>query len=168
MTKNKDLILGIDPGLNITGWGLIEKKGNFDNYLAHGFIKTDKKKELGFRLNTIYEKLLEITKKYSPSSIAIEKIFSNKNPESTLKLGMSRAIVFLIAARESSEIFEYSPNTVKKNLVGYGHADKNQIINMIKRVFPNINIDNEDSADALAVAICHSMQMQSKIRVFSK
>ena len=81
---------------------------------------------------------------------------------------MSRAIVFLIAARESSEIFEYSPNTVKKNLVGYGHADKNQIINMIKRVFPNINIDNEDSADALAVAICHSMQMQSKIRVFSK
>ncbi len=147
---------------------MIEKKGNFDNYLAHGFIKTDKKKELGFRLNTIYEKLLEITKKYSPSSIAIEKIFSNKNPESTLKLGMSRAIVFLIAARESSEIFEYSPNTVKKNLVGYGHADKNQIINMIKRVFPNINIDNEDSADALAVAICHSMQMQSKIRVFSK
>ena len=84
-----------------------------------------------------------------------------------MKLGKARAMVFLVAARRELEIFEYAPNTVKKNLVGYGHATKLQIIEMIQRFFPEIIIDNEDSADALAVAICHSMQVQSKIRLIS-
>ena len=104
-----------------------------------------------------------MVEKYSPSSIAIEKIFANKNPESTLKLGKARAMIFLVAAKQNVEIFEYSPNTIKKNLVGYGHATKFQMKKMIERIFSNLKIENEDSADALAVAICHSMQKQSKI-----
>tara|TARA_B100000029_G_scaffold515613_1_gene623525 strand:+ start:410 stop:910 length:501 start_codon:yes stop_codon:yes gene_type:complete len=165
--SRNNLILGIDPGLNITGWGVIEKKKNTDVYVSHGFIRSNKKENLGLRLNQIYEGILEKIIKYSPGSIAIEKIFANKNPESTLKLGKARAMVFLVAARRELEIFEYAPNTVKKNLVGYGHATKLQIIEMIQRFFPEIIIDNEDSADALAVAICHSMQVQSKIRLIS-
>ena len=166
MSKN-NLILGVDPGLNITGWGLVEKNKNKDIYIAHGSIKSDKKEDLGFRLNRIYEEISQKVEIYSPNSIAIEKIFANKNPDSTLKLGKARAMIFLVAARKNIGIFEYSPNTIKKNLVGYGHASKKQIIAMIKRFFPEITIDDEDSADALAVAICHSMQIESKIRLFS-
>ena len=166
MSKN-NLILGVDPGLNVTGWGIVEKNKNKDIYVSHGFIKSDRKEDLGLRLNRIFEEILKKIEQYSPGSIAIEKIFANKNPESTLKLGKARAMVFLAAARKKLEIYEYAPNTIKKNLVGYGHASKGQIIEMIKRFFPAIIIDNEDSADALAVAICHSMQIQSKIRLIS-
>ena len=148
LSKN-NLILGVDPGLNITGWGLVEKKKNKDIYIAHGSIKSDKKEDLGFRLNRIYEEISQKVEIYSPNSIAIEKIFANKNPDSTLKLGKARAMIFLVAAKKEHRNFEYSPNTIKKNLVGYGHASKKQIIDMIKRFFPEITIDDEDSADAL-------------------
>ena len=122
---------------------------------------------MGQRLNQIFEEINDQLRIFNPNSMAIEKIFANKNPESTLKLGKARAMIFLAAAREKLEIFEYSPNTIKKNLVGYGHANKIQILQMIKRIFPNILINNEDAGDALAVAICHSMQLQSKIRHYS-
>ena len=100
-----------------------------------------------------------------PEEISVEKIFSNSNPVSTLKLGKARGIVFLVAARKKIKISEYAPNTVKKNLVGYGHADKGQILKMIERIYPGIKIDDADSADALAVAICHAMQTKSKLLI---
>ncbi len=155
--------MGVDPGLNNTGWGLIESLPNKEIYLSHGIIKTNNKDDLGSRLNLIYNKLFQLTDTYKPQYIAVEKIFSNTNPESTLKLGKARGMVFLVAAQKNINLSEYSPNTVKKNLVGYGHANKFQIIEMIKRIYPEIQIDNDDSADALAVATCHSMQSQSKI-----
>ena len=162
----KNLIIGFDPGLNNTGWGIIENLSNSEKYVNHGLISTKKDIPLGQRLNMIYEGVSELFSKYSPESIAVEKIFSNKNPQSTLKLGKARAIIFLVAARFKVEIFEYSPNTVKKNLVGYGHAEKTQIIKMIERFFPGLKALHHDSADALAVAICHSMQKKSKINLF--
>ncbi len=162
--KNKNYILGIDPGLNNTGWGVVESINNKEIYISHGVIKTESKNILGERLNFIYDNLSNLFKKFKPCHVAVEKIFSNKNPDSTLKLGKARGIVFLVAAKKNVNISEYSPNTVKKNLVGYGHASKLQIIEMISRIYPGIDIgNNDDSADALAVATCHSMQSQSKI-----
>ena len=163
----KNLIIGFDPGLNNTGWGIIENLSNSEKYVNHGLISTKKDSPIGQRLNMIYEGVSELISKYSPESIAVEKIFSNRNPQSTLKLGKARAIIFLVAARFKVEIFEYSPNTVKKNLVGYGHAEKQQMIEMIKRFFPDLKTIDHNAADALAVAICHSMHMQSKINFLS-
>jgi len=162
----KNLIIGFDPGLNNTGWGVVENLSNTEKYINHGLISTKKDTPIGQRLNMIYEGVSELFSTYSPGSVAVEKIFSNKNPQSTLKLGKARAIIFLVAARFNVDIFEYSPNTVKKNLVGYGHAEKTQIIKMIERFFPGLESLNHDSADALAVAICHSMQKKSKINLF--
>ena len=162
-----NLILGFDPGLNTTGWGVIINQGNNDVYVDHGTIITDSKNCLGSRLNLIYEEACNVLKKHSPKSIAVEKIFANKNPESTLKLGKARAIIFLVAARFKIDIFEYSPNTVKKNIVGYGHAQKNQVIDMVKRFFPVLTSLDHNSADALAVAICHSMHQKSKIKILN-
>ena len=163
MTEENNLIMGVDPGLNKTGWGVIRNLNSFDEYIDHGVIVTRKKDNLGQRLNKIYEGLLKIAKKFSPGNIAIEKIFSNTNPETTIKLGKARGIVFLVAARNEIDIFEYAPNTIKKNLVGYGHANKYQMVKMLSRIYPDIKVDSDDAADALAVAICHSMQKNSKI-----
>lgn len=163
MINKKNLIIGFDPGLINTGWGVLEKNDKLETYIDHGCITTSKKDHLGERLNIIYKESLKLLMKYSPSSIAVEKIFANKNPESTMKLGKARAIIFLVAAKENIDIFEYSPNTVKKNLVGYGHATKLQIVKMIERIFPHLKIEDDNAADALAVAICHSMQEKSKI-----
>ena len=143
--------------------GCFRKNNKSENYVDHGCISTSKNDKLGVRLNVIYRESLNLLRKYSPNSIAVEKIFANKNPESTMKLGKARAIIFLVAAKENIDIFEYSPNTVKKNLVGYGHATKLQIVKMIERVFPNLKVEDENSADALAVAICHSMQKKIKV-----
>ena len=159
----KNIILGIDPGLNITGWGVIESFSNKEVYLSHGIIKTSSEKNLGIRLNLIFDSLSNIIDEFSPKQIAVEKIFANKNPESTLKLGKARGIIFLVAAKKNISVSEYSPNTIKKNLVGYGHANKDQIVKMIERVYPKVKNLSDDSADALAVATCHSMQNQSKI-----
>ena len=132
--ENSYLILGIDPGLNFTGWGIVESLSNKENHISHGVIKTTKTFSLGKRLNIIYENLNEIIDKYNPKEISVEKIFSNSNPDSTMKLGKARGIVFLVAARKRLKISEYSPNTIKKNLVGHGHADKRQIKKMISDV----------------------------------
>ena len=162
---NNKLILGIDPGLNFTGWGLIKSCINKEEYISHGVIKTKNVLTLGVRLNKIFDNLNKIIEEYLPEEISVEKIFSNSNPVSTLKLGKARGIVFLVAARKKIKISEYAPNTVKKNLVGYGHADKGQILKMIERIYPGIKIDDPDSADALAVAICHAMQTKSKLLI---
>ena len=108
--------------------------------------------------------LSKLTQEYKPSFISVEKIFSNINPESTLKLGKARGIIFLVAAMYKIRITEYSPNCVK-NLTGYGHASKFQIIEMIKRLYPEVGLIEDNAADALAVATCHSMQTQSKVQI---
>ena len=167
MIDSNKLIIGFDPGLINTGWGVIQKTNKSEICIDFGCISTKKNIELGKRLLFIYEESLRLVEKYSPSSIAIEKIFANKNPESTLKLGKARAIIFLVAARFKIDIFEYSPNTVKKNIVGYGHAQKNQVIDMVKRFFPVLTSLDHNSADALAVAICHSMHQKSKIKILN-
>ena len=146
---------------------MIENFKNREFYISHGLIRSNDQKKLSIRLNLIYENVFQLVKKYSPDFIAVEKIFSNKNPSSTLKLGKARAIIFLVAGMCDIEVFEYSPNTVKKNLVGYGHAEKQQMIEMIKRFFPDLKTIDHNAADALAVAICHSMHMQSKINFLS-
>ncbi len=155
--------MGIDPGLNRTGWGVIQSNNNKDLYISHGIIKTNTNQDLGVRLKLIYDGLNELVKRFEPNNLAVEKIFSNTNPQSTLKLGQARGIAFLVAAQNNISVSEYSPNTVKKNLVGYGHANKFQILDMVKRIYPKIEIDDLDSADALAVATCHSMHSQSLI-----
>ena len=160
---DEKLIMGIDPGLNSTGWGVIQSYKNKETYLSHGVIKTNNKEKLGERLNLIHKELISLITKFKPDFISVEKIFSNSNADSTLKLGKARGIVFLVAAQKKINISEFTPNTVKKNLVGYGHANKLQIIEMIKRIYPNINIIDDNAADALAVATCHSMRNQSKI-----
>ena len=161
--KNQNLIMGIDPGLNNTGWGVIQSNNNKEVYISHGVIKTNNNHNLEIRLKLIYDGLNELVKKFNPNNLAVEKIFSNTNPQSTLKLGKARGMAFLVAAQNNISISEYSPNIVKKNLVGYGHANKFQILHMVKRIYPKIEIDDTDSADALAVATCHSMHSQSLI-----
>ena len=161
--KKPKKIIGIDPGLQKTGWAVIKSFGSYDQYVSHGVITTKSSTKLEKRLNEIFIQLSSVFSKHCPETVAVEKIFSNKNPESSLKLGKARGIVFLVAARNDLCINEYSPNTVKKNLVGYGHANKNQIIKMLERLYPHLLLKSEDAADALAVAICHSMQKNSKI-----
>ena len=126
--KKPKKIIGIDPGLQKTGWAVIKSFGSYDQYVSHGVITTKSSTKLEKRLNEIFIQLSSVFSKHYPETISVEKIFSNKNPESSLKLGKARGIVFLVAARNDLCINEYSPNTVKKNLVGYGHANKNQII----------------------------------------
>lgn len=163
--KSKNIILGIDPGLNNTGWGVIEGLKMNEKHIENGLIKTHKNYQIGKRLNIIFDELNKICAIYKPDVIAIEKIFVNKNPESSLKLGQARGISFLIAARQKIDIYEYTANQIKKNVVGYGHASKIQILKMINRFFPKIDIANEDAADALAIAICHAMNSNTKIKL---
>tara|TARA_B100000989_G_C19527588_1_gene467756 strand:- start:2593 stop:3090 length:498 start_codon:yes stop_codon:yes gene_type:complete len=158
MSKNK-IILGLDPGLSSTGWGVIENLGNKDEHIDNGAIVTNQKKDIGFRLEKIFNELNKIINNFKPNYLSVENIFININPESSIKLAEARGVIFLSASINRIHISEYSPNQVKKNLVGYGHATKIQIKQMLKRLFPGINIHNNDSSDALAVAICHSMRL---------
>lgn len=152
----KRRIIGLDPGLIKTGWGIIDVDKNFFTYVASGIIKIPKNDILAERLSVIYKELKKIIEKYEPKEAAVEKVFVNKNPESTLKLGMARGVVLLSPARAGLLVSEYTANQVKKNVVGAGHADKNQVSTMVKYILPKAIIVGEDDADALAVAICHA------------
>jgi crossover junction endodeoxyribonuclease RuvC len=149
-------IIGIDPGLNNTGWGIIEKKGNILSYIASGVVKTDVKSPLSDRLYTIDAELEKIIALYKPVTSAIEETFVNKSGSSSLKLGMARGAAFLAPARAGLDVAEYGANKVKKSVVGAGHADKNQIQMMVKILLPKSDFKSADAADALAVAICHA------------
>ena len=115
--RNNNIIIGVDPGLNNTGWGVIESFNNTEKYLSHGVIKTNSSDMLGYRLSMIFNTLIDLIKEFKPNHVAVEKIFSNTNPDSTLKLGKARGIIFLVAAKNNIEISEYSPNTVKKKIL---------------------------------------------------
>jgi len=139
-----------------TGWGIIDFQGSNLLYVAHGVVKTSSTENIGIRLGIIYRKLSKIIDTFKPTTAAVEEIFLNKNPHSTIKLGMARGVVILAPASFSIPVSEYSANKVKKTVVGTGHADKNQITQMLKVILPKAGEVTADAADALAVAICHA------------
>ena len=162
-------ILGIDPGLNKCGWGVIESHGSNLKYIAHGVIKPSAKLSLAERLLFIDTEMTKIVDLWKPHSAAIEETFVNKSPASSLKLGQARGVAMVAPARFGIEVAEYGANLVKKTVVGSGHADKVQILMMIKTLLPSSQVTSEDAADALAVAICHAnhhstySQIQAKL-----
>lgn len=150
-------ILGLDPGLQHTGWGIIAQSGNSLSYLNHGRITTNPKEALSKRLNQIHKQISEIITKHQPNEAAVEETFVNKNPASALKLGMARGVVLFTPASFGLNVFEYSANKVKKSVVGVGHAEKHQVAMMVSRLLPTAPKDIPiDASDALAIAICHA------------
>ena len=149
-------ILGLDPSLSSTGWGVIEVNANRLQYVADGFIPTSPKMPIEERLDIIFNTLSEVIETYQPVEAAIEKTFLNSNPETSLKLSMARGVVILAAGHYHLPLFEFDPTKVKKALVGVGHADKNQVENMVKILLPGCKPKNNDSSDALAMAITRS------------
>lgn len=149
-------IIGLDPGLRNTGWGIVESDGSRLKYISHGVAKSDDKQDLATRLQQLYRELRRVIQCYEPHAAAVEEVFVNKNPASTLKLGMARGVVMLAPADSNLSVAEYSANKVKKSVVGSGHADKLQVEAMIKVLLPGAKDAAKDAADALAVAICHA------------
>jgi crossover junction endodeoxyribonuclease RuvC len=158
-------IIGIDPGLNNTGWGIIEQNQNALSYIASGVIKPDAKAPLSERLCMIDQELDKIITLYKPESSAIEETFINKSGSSSLKLGMARGVAFIAPARAGLEVAEYGANKVKKSVVGAGHADKKQVQMMVKILLPKADFKSEDAADALAIAICHAHHVTQRGRI---
>ena len=149
-------ILGLDPSLSSTGWGVIEVNANRLHYIADGFIPTSPKMPIEERLDIIFNTLSEVIETYQPEEAAIEKTFLNSNPETSLNLSMARGVVILAAGHYHLPLFEFDPTKVKKALVGVGHADKNQVETMVKILLPGCKPKNNDSSDALAMAITRS------------
>ncbi len=150
------IILGIDPGLNKTGWGIISFEKNVLKYIASGTIKTSTKDNICVRLATISEGIKKVITEYDPDCAAIEETFVNNNARSSLALGQARGAAILTLAQNKLDVAEYAATLVKKTVTGNGHAEKTQIAAMVKMLLPASEADTADAADALAVAICHS------------
>ncbi len=148
-------IIGIDPGLRNLGWGVIEADGSRLSHIANGIVKTSGS-DLAERLLSLFEGLTDVVSKHQPEAAAVEQTFVNRDGAGTLKLGQARGIAMLVPARAGLAIGEYAPNTVKKTVVGVGHADKRQIDHMVRLQLPGVDIAGADAADALAIAICHA------------
>jgi crossover junction endodeoxyribonuclease RuvC len=157
------IILGLDPGLGCTGWGVIRAEGNRLSHIANGQIRTDSKTELPARLMELHRRLLEVIAEHRPGSAAVEEVFVNDNPQSTLKLGQARGVVLLAAA--AMPVGEYAARLVKKAIVGTGGAEKGQVHAMVQRLLPGAKIAGADAADALAVAITHAHHLATARRV---
>lgn len=149
-------LLGLDPGLRNTGWGVIDVDGNRLIHVADGVVSSASKKTLAERLAELFEGLDSVVDRYRPDEAAVELTFVNRNPTSTLKLGQARGIALLVPARRGMPVAEYSPNLIKKSVVGAGHAAKEQIQLMVRMLLPDSELATADAADALAVAICHA------------
>ncbi|MFL6720433.1 MAG: crossover junction endodeoxyribonuclease RuvC [Sphingomonas sp.] len=158
-------ILGLDPGLGTTGWGLIEADGNRLTHIANGQIRTDSAQLLPRRLAHLADQLEAVIADHAPASAAVEEVFVNKNPQSTLKLGQARGVALMCAARAGIDVGEYAPTLVKKAVVGTGGAEKAQVHAMVSRLLPGVKIAGPDAADALAVAITHAHH-QASARAF--
>lgn len=152
----KNLILGIDPGLSSTGWGVIEQSPNKLFYVASGLIQTSAKHSLAQRLAQLFEGLTQVLQDYCPHHVAIEEVFVNKNPESSLKLAMARGVILCAPARLNLSLTSYTANHVKKALVGFGHAEKKQVAWAVQQILKLSLLPQKDAADALGVAICHA------------
>ena len=149
-------LIGIDPGLRNTGWGIIDCDGNHLAQVADGAIHSKSKDPLAARLSQLYDGIAEVIARYSPEEAAIEETFVNVNAVSTLKLGQARGIALLVPARAGLLVAEYPPNVVKKSVVGAGHATKQQVQMMVATILPGCLASSADAADALAIAICHA------------
>jgi crossover junction endodeoxyribonuclease RuvC len=154
-------ILGIDPGLRRTGWGMIACEGNRLIHLACGTVETNDKLSLAERLVTIHDGLTRIVDEFHPDEAAVEATFVNRDATATLKLGQARGIAMLVPAKAGVMVAEYAPNLVKKTIVGAGHAEKVQIRLMIGILLPKADPQSDDAADALAIAITHAHHRQS-------
>jgi crossover junction endodeoxyribonuclease RuvC len=149
-------ILGVDPGLRNMGWGVIEAEGSRLSFVACGTVKSDEKQDMAERLKHLFEQLSEIVRQYQPDEAAVEETFVNTDARATLKLGQARGALMLAPAILKLPVAEYAPNTVKKAVVGAGHAEKDQVKHMVRLLLPKAMMRTADSTDALAVAICHA------------
>jgi crossover junction endodeoxyribonuclease RuvC len=149
-------VLGLDPGLRHTGWGVIDIAGNRLAHVADGVAHAPVDRPLAERLVTLFRQLTQVLDEFRPDEAAVEETFVNKNPASTLRLGVARGIALLAPAERGVPVAEYSANLIKKSVVGAGHADKLQVQLMVRRLLPGCAIVEADAADALAVAICHA------------
>lgn len=154
-------ILGLDPGLGTTGWGLIAAEGNRLSHIANGELKTKPSAPLPERLAQLAEQLEALIAEHKPDGAAVEEVFVNKNPQSTLKLGQARGVAIMLAARAGIAVGEYAARLVKKAVVGNGNAEKVQVHAMVARLLPGVKIAGPDAADALAVAITHAHHLAS-------
>ena len=154
-------IIGIDPGLRRTGWGVIEMQGNSLRFVASGAVKSDAKAELAVRLRELHDGLTAVMDQFGPDEAAVEVTFVNRDAVATLKLGQARGVSMLVPAKFGIAVSEYAPNAVKKSVVGTGHGDKKQIHMMVNVLMPRAEFDTDDAADALAIAICHAHHWQS-------
>lgn len=150
------LIIGLDPSLSCTGWGIVARSGNRLSHVANGQIKTDPKASLAQRLVTLDAGLAEVIAAHRPEAGAVEEVFVNKNPQSTLKLGQARGVCLLALARAGLPVAEYATRLVKKAIVGTGGAEKAQVQAMLGVLLPGVKLAGADAADALAVAIAHA------------
>jgi len=157
-------IIGLDPGLQRTGWGIIVAEGNRLSHVANGVIQTVAKAPTPERLTEIDAGITAVIREFNPDEAAVEETFLNRNPGTTLKLGLARGVVLLTPARAGLPVTEYAAKEVKKSLVGYGSADKAQVAAMAARLLPGVEFANEDAADAIAVAICHAHASQTMNR----
>ena len=158
-------IIGIDPGLRRTGWGIVESDGVRLVYVASGVITPPKDDDLAHRLSALFDSVTSVIQSFSPSEAAVEETFVNENPRSTLKLGQARGAVLLAPARLGLRVAEYTPNLIKKSVTGTGHAEKHQIQAMIAFLLPKATFESADEADALAIAITHAHNRASRKRL---
>lgn len=154
-------IIGIDPGLRRTGWGVVETLGNSLRFVAAGTVRSDDKAALAARLRQLHDGLAAVLHEHMPQEAAVEATFVNKDAVATLKLGQARGVAMLVPALAGLAVAEYAPNAVKKTVIGVGHGDKKQIHMMVKVLMPRASFDTDDAADALAIAICHAHHRQS-------
>ena len=148
-------VIGIDPGLRRTGWGIVDAVGSKITHVGNGVCASEGD-DLSERLLSLYMQLTEVLHRFQPETAAVEHTFVNKDAAGTLKLGQARGICLLVPAKAGLEVAEYAPNAVKKVVVGVGHADKKQVEHMVRLQLPGIKIANADASDALAIALCHT------------
>ncbi|MFZ5965298.1 crossover junction endodeoxyribonuclease RuvC [Thalassococcus sp. BH17M4-6] len=151
-------VLGIDPGLRNLGWGVIEAEGSRLRHIANG-VCCSAGDLLAERLLSLHSQLTEVLRRHAPQAAAVEQTFVNRDGAGTLKLGQARGIAMLVPAQFGLAVGEYAPNTVKKTVVGVGHADKRQVLHMVQMQLPGAEVTGSDAADALAIAICHARHM---------
>ncbi len=155
-------VLGLDPGLRHTGWGVIDVDGNRLSHVADGVAHAAAHQPLAMRLVALFRQIGEVLERFRPDEAAVEESFVNRNAASTLKLGVARGVVLLAPAERGLPVAEYSANLVKKAVVGAGHAEKAQVQLMVRRILPGFAIGEADAADALAVAICHAHHAETR------
>jgi len=154
--QNAIRIIGIDPGLQRMGWGIVDSLGSSLSFVAAGTVRTNSKAQLASRLCELHDGLSEVLHTHMPLEAAVEQTFVNKDAKATLKLGQARGIAMVVPAQAGLPVAEYAPNQVKKTVIGVGHGDKNQIKLMVNMLLPKASFDSDDAADALAIAICHA------------